>query len=745
MLKTEPMQANLHQLDNKKNHKTENKAVNKITQKTVINEKLSPKILVADDDPVMRNCVKDLLAAYDYSCTLTENGKQAVELLGRQRFDILLLDIMMPEMDGHQVMVLVKERFPDVDMIIVSGDATFSNATKALRQGAKDFISKPYKPEDLIKSIRHIQETRNLKSKIDHMHQQILASEQRYRFFINHSPDLIYMLDKKGKFAFVNDKVMELLGYHPDELIGKHYSSIVSSDDLPQANYIFSQNNEFPELNQNMELNIVHKSSSAQPRCFESDSIAINMIMSDLFSETDNPEQIFSGIYGVARDITEKKKHERQISFQLYHDALTTLPNRVLFKDRMNYALAQAQRNETRLAVLFMDMDRFKTINDSLGHPAGDKLLRSMAMRLNACLRESDTLARIGGDEFLLLMPEIMFPSDVETLIHKMHKALINPFNLEGHDIFASFSIGISIFPEDGTNAETLIKHADMAMYQSKRQQKGSYQFFSNQLITQFQPNLAIENGIRRALAENQFEVYFQPQFNVKANNITGVEALIRWNHPEKGMIMPNDFIPLAEETGLICDIGNWMLDASMGILQQWNDNPKLQQIKLAINISAVQFAQEDFVDYVLSTMQKYQINGTQIELEITENVLVHNIQQVVSKLKELGRYGIRFAIDDFGMGYSSLSYLQELPLNNLKIDRSFLNSIQSQEDSSSIISAIVSMAHEMEMDIVAEGVENEVQLNYIRNIGCPVVQGYFFAKPMPAAEAKHLALSQSA
>jgi len=732
------------QTEIKQNKNANNENIND-RRSVVANEKLNPKILVADDDQVMRNCVKDLLAAYGYNSTLSENGKQAIALMAQQKFDILLLDLMMPEMDGHQVMIEAKRRFPDVDIIIVSGDATFSNAAKALRQGAKDFISKPYKPEDLIKSIRHIQETRNLKGKIDHMHQQILASEQRYRFFINHSPDLIYMLDQKGKFAFVNERVTELLGYHPNDLLGKHYSTIVFSEDLPQANYVFAQNNEFPDINQNMEFQLVPQSSSAEMRCFESDSVAINMVMSDLFSSGNNSEQIFSGIYGVARDITEKKKHERQISFQLYHDALTTLPNRVLFKDRMNYALSQVQRNESRLAVLFMDMDRFKTINDSLGHPAGDKLLRSMAIRLNACLRESDTLARIGGDEFLLLMPEINFPSDAEILIKKMQQVLTEPFSIEGHDIFASFSIGVSLYPEDGDNADTLIKHADMAMYQSKRRQKGSYQFFSRHLIRQFQSNLAIENGIRTALAESQFEVYFQPQFNIKAHKVSGVEALIRWNHPEKGMIMPNDFIPLAEETDLICDIGNWMLDASMQILQQWNINSKLRHIKLAINISATQFAQDEFVPYVLETMQKYNIGGEQIELEITENVLVQNIQQVVSKLKNLGRYGVRFAIDDFGMGYSSLSYLQELPLNNLKIDRSFLNTIQSNEDSNSIISAIVSMAKEMDMEIVAEGVENEVQLNYIRNIGCPVVQGYFFAKPMPVEQAKDLALSNSA
>lgn len=708
-----------------------------------VNEECIPHILVVDDEPVMRVCLEELLKTYGYQCILAENGKHALSLLGAQTFDILLLDLMMPEMNGHQVMAQVKDNFPDLDVIIVSGDATFKNATRALRLGAKDFISKPYKPEELIKCIRHIQETRKLKNKIDAMYQQVLVSEQRYRFFINNSPDLIYMLDQKGKFTFINDRVMDFLGYEVNDLIGKKFSSIVFSEDLPQVEYTFSQNNTFPDVNQTMEFRMIPKLSPDELLCFESETIVINKTMSVLVNNEDNIEQIFSGIYGTARDITEKKKFEKQISFQLNHDALTSLPNRILFKDRINYALTQAQRNNSKFAVLYMDMDRFKTINDSMGHPAGDRLLRMMSKRIVDCLRESDTLARIGGDEFLLLMPELSAIKDVEVLIKKMQTLLSEPFSVEEQDIFVSFSIGISIFPEDGNNADILIKHADMAMYQSKRQKKGCYQFFSNNLITQFQPNLTIENDIRKALNDNQFEVYFQPQFNVKVNKVSGVEALIRWNHPEKGLIMPDGFIPLAEESDLICDIGNWVLDASMKTFQQWNENPALRDITLAINISALQFAQDDFCTFVLDTMHKYQINGSQIELEITENVVLQDIRQVITKLKFLSRYGVRFAIDDFGMGYSSLSYLQKLPLNNLKIDRSFISSIQSSDDSNSIISAVVSMAKEMNMEIVAEGVETEVQLNYIRNIGCPIVQGYYFAKPMPAGEAKKLALAQ--
>jgi diguanylate cyclase (GGDEF)-like protein len=715
---------------------------NRLTDENII-----PDILAADDDPVLRTSLKELLKAYDYDCTLAENGKQTLSLLDEQKFDILLLDLMMPEMDGHQVMEQVKAKFPALDVIVVSGDATFSNAAKALRLGAKDFISKPYKADDLIKSIRHIQETRNLKNKITHMQQKVLTSEQRYRFFINNSPDLIYMLDKKGRFTFINDRIIDFLGYEPEELIGKNFSNIVYDEDLTQVNYIHSQNDQFPDIKQTMEFQLTPKPPEKTLRCFESDTIAINKTISGLISGDQtieqNVEQIFAGIYGVARDITQKKKYEQQISFQLNYDALTALPNRLLFKDRINYALSQAQRNKSRLAVLYMDMDRFKTINDSLGHPAGDKLLSTMAKRLSGCLRESDTLARIGGDEFLLLMPEIDETSDVEIIIDKMKQVLVKPFHIEGNDIFASFSIGISLFPEDGSNTDTLIKHADMAMYQSKNQQKGSYQFFSNHLVNQFQPNLSIENGIRTAINENQFEIYFQPQFNIHEQKISGVEALIRWNHPEKGMIMPDSFIPIAEETSLICDIGDWVLDKSMQVFQKWNHDSALQHITLAINISALQFAQENFCDLILKTIDKYQLKASKIELEITENIVLQDIQQVVSKFKQLGQHGIRFAIDDFGMGYSSLSYLQELPLNNLKIDRSFLASIQSSTDSNSIISAIVSMAQEMNMAIVAEGVENEIQLNYIRDIGCPIVQGYFFARPMPAEDARILALSQ--
>ncbi|MFK5986375.1 MAG: EAL domain-containing protein [Pseudomonadota bacterium] len=718
--------------------------VTSITSQTEAELQLdSPSILAVDDDPIMRTCVADLLEAYGYTCSLAENGKQALQLLEKQQFDILLLDLMMPEMNGHQVMANVKGKYPSLDIIIVSGDATFKNAAQALRLGAKDFITKPYKPDDLIKSIRYIQETRQLTNKLEQMHQRIIASEQRYRFFVNHSPDLIYMLDKKRKFIFINERVEDLLGYQPSELIGKSFNSLVCSEDLPQVNYTFSQNDYYPDIKQTMELQLIPKVKTDNILCFESDTVSINKVMPSYFNNEQKVEQIFSGIYGVARDVSQKKKYEKQISFQLNYDALTSLPNRLLFKDRINYALSRAQRDNNKFAVIYMDMDRFKTINDSLGHPAGDKLLQIISKCLADCLRDSDTLARIGGDEFLLLVPEVESVHDIEILIEKIQKMLIHPFSIEEQDIHVSFSTGIAIFPEDGNTADILIKHADMAMYQCKQQQKGCHHFFSDNLETQFQPNLSIENGIRKALIENQFEIYYQPQFNIKQQRISGVEALIRWNHPKKGMIMPDVFIPVAEETGLICDIGNWVLNSSMVAFKQWNQNSALQHITLAINISPMQFAQDEFCELVLNAIKKHKINAYQIELEITENVVLQDIQQVVSKLKYLSSYGIRFAIDDFGMGYSSLSYLQQLPLNNLKIDRSFISSIQSPKDRNSIISAIVSMAQEMDMEIVAEGVENEIQLNYIRNIGCPIVQGYYFARPMPTSEALDLALSQ--
>jgi diguanylate cyclase (GGDEF)-like protein/PAS domain S-box-containing protein len=699
-------------------------------------------ILVADDEELMRQSVQELLSLYDLSCIVAENGQEALDIMATQNIDILLLDLIMPKVDGFQVMKEVKSKFPNTDVIVASGEATFKNATLAMRHGVKDFLNKPYIPSELIKVINNLIEKRELKRKLDEMYRCIQASEKRYRFFVNNSPDMVYMLDRRGCFAFVNDRTTELLGYSIEEIIGRHYSEFIHEEDLEKANFAFSTYISNLDISQKIEFRMMPKYPGSDPYYFESRSIMIKLDASDI---PDNErEEDFVGIYGVARDITEQKRSDEMIYFQLYHDTLTELPNRVLFRDRINFAMSQANRNKRQLAVMYLDMDRFKVVNDSLGHLAGDKLLQEIAKRLKGCIRDSDTLARVGGDEFNLMLADISSKDDVTNIVDHIHEALEVPFVIDKNEVYVTFSIGTAIYPEDGTTSETLIKHADMAMYNIKGKGKNGHEFFSDNMKQLFQKHLSIENGIRRAIAENQFEVFFQPQYEVSSERINGVEALIRWNHPEKGLISPNDFIPLAEETGLINAIGDWILDSSCKTLQHWKQTyPEFANIKLAVNISASQIETDNFVANVLDTLKKYDIEPQQVEIEITENTLMQDMELVVGKLKQLSHHGIQIAVDDFGMGYSSLSYLQTLPLNNLKIDRSFIATIESPGDKNSIIKAIVAMAKELGLHIVAEGVENRVQMEYVKQIGCPTVQGFWYGRPMPMEQLEMIAKEQ--
>jgi len=722
---------------------------NSIDNKSCIYKKIfdsseapSVSILVADDEELMRQSVQELLSFYDLTCIMAVDGQEALDIMAEKPIDILLLDLIMPRLDGFQVMKQVKVKYPDTDIIVTSGEATFKNATLAMRHGVKDFLHKPYVPSELIKVINNLVEKRELKRKLDEMLHCIQASEKRYSFFVNNSPDMIYMLDQKGCFAFVNERATELLGYTEKEFIGHHYSEFIHPEYIEKANFAFSTTWSNIDVAQKVEFKMVPKFPGLELCCFESRSIAIQLNAADIPDKDSNEK--FVGIYGVARDVTEQKRLDETVNFQLYHDALTKLPNRVLFRDRINFAMSQAKRNNMKVAIMFLDMDRFKIVNDSLGHIAGDKLLQEISRRLKICIRDSDTLARVGGDEFNLMLPDISSRGDVLNLVDKISLSLEDPFIIEANEIYVTFSIGTAIYPEDGDSSETLIKHADMAMYNIKGKGKNGHEFFSDHMKVLFQSHLSIENGIRKAIQENQFEVYFQPQYDVCSEKISGMEALIRWNHPEKGLVSPNDFIPLAEETGLINAIGEWMLDASCQILQNWiTEHSVLSDITLAVNISASQINTDQFVDFVLDTLHKYHLKPEQLELEITENTLMQNMELVVGKLKQLADHGVNFAVDDFGMGYSSLSYLQTLPLNNLKIDRSFIATIQAHGDKNSIITAIVAMAKEMGLNIVAEGVENKVQIDYIKAIGCPTVQGYWYGRPMPTDKMQVIALQQ--
>jgi diguanylate cyclase (GGDEF)-like protein/PAS domain S-box-containing protein len=436
----------------------------------------------------------------------------------------------------------------------------------------------------------------------------------------------------------------------------------------------------------------------------------------------------------VVRDITERTYAEEQIKHLAYHDALTNLPNRLLFKDRLSVALSHAHREESRLAVLFLDLDRFKVINDSLGHNIGDQLLQAVAARIDACVRDSDTVARLGGDEFTILLPRLNRSEDAAPVAAKIIDAVRYPFHIEGREFFITTSIGISVYPEDGADAETLIKNADTAMYQAKELGRDNYQLFNAHVNAKALQRIALEHGLRRALLNEEFHVHYQPIFDLGTNRIAGMEALLRWKHPQMGLIPPATFIPIAEATGGMVPIGSWALRQACKQAKEWHDAGH-RTLSLAVNLSVTQLQQTDLVDTVRSVLEETGLPPHLLELEITESGAMHNPDTSIRVLYELKKLGIGISLDDFGTGHSSLSYLKRFPVDTLKIDQSFVQDTTADPDAAAIVLAIIAMAHSLRLKVIAEGVEYAEQAEFLRAHGCDQLQGYLITRPLPADE----------
>ncbi len=443
----------------------------------------------------------------------------------------------------------------------------------------------------------------------------------------------------------------------------------------------------------------------------------------------------------VFSDITERKRAEDKIIHQAYHDALTNLPNRVLFKDRLEQALAFANRlKHQNVAVLFMDLDRFKFINDTLGHDTGDKLLQEVAVRLRDCIRASDTVARLGGDEFTILLPEVDHADQALLVASKVLDAMKQPYLLAGQELFVTVSIGISMFPKDGGDVDTLMKNADAAMYHVKGKGRAGFHLYTDDLSLQTMRRLELQTQLYSALERNEFILHYQPQFDLASGAMYGVEALIRWQHPLLGLISPTEFIPLAEESGLIQPIGAWVLEEACCQGKAWLDMGIVLQI--AVNLSARQFQKEDLAGFVTRTLRLCGLPPQQLELEITESVAMDNADFTVRTMQSLAELGVQIAIDDFGTGYSSLSHLKKMPLHTLKIDRSFIQDIITDSDDSAIVTALITMAQSLKLNVIAEGVETADQLQRLRELGCERTQGFLQGRPMPQQEITALLLA---
>ncbi|MES2637135.1 MAG: EAL domain-containing protein [Pseudomonadota bacterium] len=477
---------------------------------------------------------------------------------------------------------------------------------------------------------------------------------------------------------------------------------------------------------------------SSDPNGLAADTVLIKrdgseVAIEDSSSPIFNEEGQLTGVVVVFHDVSAAKAMSMKMAHLAQHDFLTNLPNRVLLNDRIAQAIASADRHGMQLALLFLDLDNFKYINDSLGHATGDKLLQSVAKRLSDCVRGADTVSRQGGDEFIILLPDNKNGKDAALTATKILDEFNLPHLLDNCQLNITTSIGISIYPNDGSDAEMLIKNADTAMYYAKQKGRNNYQFFKNEMNRRAVQRLVVEDNLRAALENQQFFLHYQPKVNLITKQITGVEALLRWQHPEWGVVLPEKFITIAESCGLIVQIGKWVLREACEQAKRWKNNG-LPTITIAINISALEFLQKDFVDGVHTILTETQLPASCLELEITESVLMRNAQTTITILQQLKKMGIKLAVDDFGTGYSSLRYLQQFPIDVLKIDQSFVKSITSVLDEGVIVSAIINMGNSLKLKVIAEGIENAMQLDFLKYRYCEEGQGYLFS---PALSAK--------
>ncbi len=707
----------------------------KMVNRAVTTTSMSARLLLVDDKQELLTSLDHLLTLYGYEADQALGGQAAKHALANQEYDVVLLDLIMPEISGHDILDFAAREKLASKIIVVSGDSSFSGVKHALHCGAFDFVKKPYEAAELIATLETALRQVQLEKRHDEMQSQLKESEELHRFIVNSSPDLVYMLDCNGCFTFVNDRLESMLGFSREALVGKHFSELIDADYVEKAQNLFNERRIGDRAVKNEEIRLRSNIQETREGLSRAKTVWTELTAMGVYvNSLDRTQENFIGTYGTARDISERKEAEELINFQAYHDLLTHLPNRALLKDRLGIAIAHAKRSKRKLATMFLDLDRFKLVNDTLGHNMGDRLLKAVANRLQSCLRSGDTLSRFGGDEFTLLLPEVRTRSDVVIIAEKILDRLGEAFVIDGHELFVGASIGIAMYPEGGDTGDSLVQNADIAMYHVKSRGKNGYQFFSEEMNHQFSTRLSLERELRKGLIEGEFEVFYQPQVSLADGRVTGVEALVRWRHGVRGLVEPAEFLPLAAETGLIQQIDEFVQQQAFHDVAAWRRNG-FSEMQVSVNLTSVQIEQEGFVERFVAALEVSGLEAEGVILEITESTLMQDIEVIIPKLKQVQSLGARIAIDDFGTGYSSLAYLQQFPINTLKIDRSFVGDLRADASGASIVDAIVAMARGLKLDLVAEGVENRTQLRYLAEQGCEEVQGYVFSPALPATE----------
>lgn len=692
------------------------------------------RIMVVDDEPRFRDSLLALLTARGYRPLSCDGGRAALSaLMAGEPVDLILLDLHMSDISGLDLLEMLRRAGFDTAVIVVSGDVEIDSAIRALRLGADDFLRKPYQQAMLMHTVEKVLRRRWLEKNNVDMAWRLENSEQMYRFLVDTLPEFIFTLDDRHAFTFVSERAATLFGCSTDALIGSSLFERVLSEDAERLRYALEQ---VSSGQRSVEFRILCEGEEPEVHYLEAILLPVDFSPRRYLGS----EARSSRIYGVARDVSEKKQSDDRLAFLAYHDVLTGLPNRALFRDRVGLAIMQAKRNASMLATMFVDLDRFKVVNDNFGHQKGDELLKEMSVRLLMELRETDTLARIGGDEFTVLLPAIHSRQDAERVAAKLVQAATRPFLISGQEVFLSASVGIALFPGDGDDIDSLLRHADIAMYHVKSQGKNDFGFFAPELGESSSRRLNLEGEIRRAFDLDQFELYYQPQMDIDSlpdipsQRLVGVEALVRWNHPSGKVIAPGGFLPMVEEIGMMQSLTYWVVEQACRDFRSWLDRG-LPIGRVSVNVPPGMLQGDDFCDRMLATLAGYGIPGPAFEIELTENVFIADYTVVSRCLLRLAEHGIRIAIDDFGTQYSSLSHLHNLPVTTLKIDQSFVREIEGDVADSPIIRSILAIAKGLGLNVVAEGVETDGQKSYLGSVGAREMQGFLFGKPMTAED----------
>jgi diguanylate cyclase (GGDEF)-like protein/PAS domain S-box-containing protein len=679
------------------------------------------KVLLVEDDPLTRRLLETVIRSCGYEVTACADAETAWEIYQQEAHLLVVLDWMLPGIDGLQLcrrMRSLPQGNWSVILIITVRDQV-EDLREVLEAGADDYLSKPVDVRLLKvrlaiaeRRIHDLLERKRAEEAMRLRDRAIAAASNGIAITDPNQPD--------NPVIYCNPALERITGYTQEEILGRNLRFLQGPDTDPAT--ISEIRN---ALKEERECWVVLKNYRKDGSPFWNE-----LTIAPVRDEKGR----LTHFIGVQADITQRKRDEETIRHLAYDDALTGLPNRTLFNDRLTLALAQAHRNREKLAIMLVDLDRFKIINDTLGHAIGDQLLRGVAQRLVSSLREGDTVARLGDDEFALLLPGMDQIEDVAKTAQKIIEIVKSAFYFEGHELYVTPSIGIALYPNDGEDVQTLLKNANTALHRAKEQGRNTYQLYTPAMNATALERLALESRLYRALEREEFVIYYQPQINIHTGRVVGVEALVRWRHPKLGLILPGKFIPLAEETGFIIPLGEWVLLTACAQNKAWQD-AGFPPLRMAVNLSISHFKREDLTKMLTQVLEKTGLPPSYLELELTESIGMENVERAITKLRELKALGVKLSIDDFGTGYSSLSYLKRFPIDTLKIDQSFVQHIPTNPSDAAITTAIIAMAHSLNLKVIAEGVETEEQLAFLRPYRCDEMQGFLFSKPLPAEE----------